>query len=312
MQKPYAIGIDLGGTNLRVAIVSRSGEIIAKQKLPSGEKLDLVLTSTIGEMMSGEIAGIGIGVAGLLDRDTRRVIVSPNLTAIESLDVVSLLRERFGVPVMLENDANVAALGERWMGAGRDFPSLVLLTLGTGVGGGIIHNGQLLDVAAEVGHMSIIANGVKCSCGNYGCLESYASGRAMLGFAVTALEHGTDSILRGLHQGNIYKLTPEDIYTAALDGDNLSRDVLREAGRYLGVGISNAINVFSPQAVILSGGLIGAWNIYISEAIKEASRRTFRSLFDKTRILPAALGDNAGITGAAFLLFSSLAPQQAG
>jgi glucokinase len=127
----------------------------------------------------------------------------------------------------------------------------------------------------------------------------------MLGYAITALEHEAASDLRKFHQGNIYKLTPEDIYHAALDGDNLSRDVLREAGRYLGVGISNVINVLSPEAIILSGGLIGAWNIYISEALKEASRRTFKKLFDAVTIIPSSLGDNAGIIGSAYLALSS-------
>lgn len=190
------------------------------------------------------------------------------------------------------------------MGAGKGFNNFVLLTLGTGIGGGIIYDGRLLNVSAEIGHMSIIANGVKCSCGNFGCLESYASARAILDYAVTALEHGTESILREFHQGNVYKLTPEDIYKTALDGDNLSRDVLREAGKYLGVGISNMINIFSPDAIILAGGLIGAWNIYIQEAMKEASKRTFKQLFEKVKIIPSSLGDNAGIIGSSCLVFT--------
>lgn len=306
MNNTCAIGIDLGGTNLRVALVSEEGEIINKVKVPSSERLQEALFDAVASVISADVAAIGLGVAGLVDRERGVVTVSPNLTAIEGLPISEDLKQRFGLPVFIENDANVAALGEKWVGAGRDFSSLVLLTLGTGIGGGIIYEGRLMRVPAEVGHMSIIANGVKCSCGNYGCLESYASARAMLGYAITALEHPTESILREFHQGNIYKLTPEDIYKAALEGDNLSRDVLRETGRYLGVGIANIVNAFSPEAVILAGGLLGAWNIYIKEAIKEASKRTFRQLFNNVKILPSTLGDNAGLVGSAHLALTCL------
>ncbi|HET6515647.1 MAG TPA: ROK family protein [Thermodesulfovibrionales bacterium] len=305
MIKHHAIGIDLGGTNLRVGLVSEGGSIVEKIKVPSLEGIEEPLLHAISEVFTDDVAAIGIGVAGLINRERTAVDVSPNLPSIEGVKIVDEVRSKFGVPVVIENDANVAAVGEKWTGAGRDFKNFVLLTLGTGIGGGVIHDGMLMDVSAELGHMSIIANGVKCSCGNYGCLESYASARAILGYAVTALEHASQSILKELYQGNIYKLTPEDIYKAALEGDNLSRDVLREAGKYLGVGISNCINIFSPEAVILGGGLIGAWNIYIKEAIREASKRTFKKLFDSIQIIPSSLGDNAGIMGAAYLALHS-------
>lgn len=304
MKKRLAVGIDLGGTNLRAALLSEDGSVIKKFKMPSVEDIEGSLLASIGEVFTDGVIGIGIGVAGLIDRSKGAVMVSPNLPAIEGKNIVELIKIRFGVPVFIENDANVAALGERWAGAGKDFRSFVLLTLGTGIGSGIIYDGRLLNISAELGHMSIIANGVRCSCGNHGCLESYASARAILSYAVSALEHDSESTLREYHNGNIYRLTPEDIYKAALDGDNLSRDVLREAGKYLGVGISNIINIFSPEAIILAGGLIGAWNVYIAEAIKEASRRTLKPLFDKVKVIPSSLGDNAGIIGSAYLSFT--------
>lgn len=304
MQKQYAIGIDLGGTNLRVALVSQDGSIIKKIKLPSPDRIEASLFNAIGEVFNDSIAGIGIGVAGLINRDDGTVFISPNLPAVENLNIVEAVRNKFGVPVIIENDANVAALGEKWMGAGREFENFVHLTLGTGIGGGIIYGHRLMAVSAEIGHMSIISNGGKCACGNHGCLELYASARAMLEYAVAALESGAESMLREHCGGNLYKLTPEDIYKTALDGDNLSRDVLRETGRYLGVGISNIINIFSPDAIILSGGLVGAWHIYIQEAIKEASKRTFKQLFNKVRIIPSTLDDNAGVIGSAYLVFT--------
>jgi glucokinase len=179
----------------------------------------------------------------------------------------------------------------------------VLLTLGTGIGGGIIHRGKLLKVSAEFGHMSINADAEKCPCGNNGCLENYASARAMIAKAVSMIEKGTESLLKECCKGSIYKITPEDIYRAALDGDTLAREILRDAGRFLGVGLANIINIMSPEAIILAGGLIGAWNIYVQEAIKEASRRAFRELFDGVKIIPSSLGDDAGIVGAARLVF---------
>jgi glucokinase len=304
MKKHYAIGIDLGGTNLRVALVSDEGKILKKIKIPSSENVRDALLTSIGDIITSGVAGIGFGVAGLIDREKGQVIESPNLPAIEGLNIPEIVRARFDLPVYVENDANVAALGEKWMGEGKAFKSFVLITLGTGIGGGIIHNHALMNMPAEIGHMSINVSGEKCSCGNNGCLEMYASAKAMLAYAITALNNGAESRLRECCKGNIYKLTPEDIYLSALDGDNLSREVLREAGRYLGVGISSIINIFGPDAVILGGGLIGAWNIYIKEAIKEASRRTFKPLFDGVKILPSSLGDDAGVIGSSYLVFT--------
>jgi len=301
--KKYAIGIDLGGTNLRVALVSEDGEIARKIKKPSSEPvLDAVL-SAVDEIKQTEIVGIGLGVAGLINRKQGRVFISPNLYAIEGVDLVREIRNRFSVPVMIENDANVAALGEKTAGAGKGFNNFVLLTLGTGIGGGVIHKGKLLDVSAEIGHMSINADAEKCPCGNIGCLETYASARAMIARAVIMLEKDNESILKECCKGSIYKITPEDIYKAALEGDALSREILRDAGRFLGVGIANMINLMSPEAIILAGGLVGAWNIYVQEAIKEASRRAFKELFDAVKIIPSSLGDDAGIVGAASLVF---------
>lgn len=308
MSKKYAIGIDLGGTNLRVALVSRDGEIIKKIKEPSsGEILDIIF-KTIDSLFSEDVAGIGLGIAGLVDRQNGRVLTSPNLPAIKGINLVNETRKRFKVPVFIENDANTAALGEKWAGAGEGFSNFVLLTLGTGIGSGIIKDGKLLDVSAEVGHMSINADGEKCPCGNTGCLELYASARAMIARAVSALEKGTESLLRECCKGNFYKLTPEDIYTTALDGDSLAREILKDAGRNLGIGIANIINLMSPEAIILTGGLIGAWNIYVQEAIKEASRRAFRELFETVKIIPSSLGDEAGVIGSAGLVFQKVIP----
>ncbi len=305
MSKHYAIGIDLGGTNLRAALVSREGNIIKKIKEPSPGDVLESLYRVVESVYTDEVAGIGIGVAGLVDRKGGAVISSPNLPAVEGVSFVEAMHARFSVPIFIENDANVAALGEKWMGAGKEFDNFILLTLGTGIGGGIVYEGNLVNVSAEVGHTSINADGEKCPCGNTGCLESYASARAMISRAVSALEKGAESMLKECCKGNFYKLTPEDIYKSALEGDSLAREILREAGRYLGVGIANIINIMSPEAVILAGGLLGAWNIYVQEAMREASRRAFKELFDVVKIIPSSLGDEAGVVGAAGLVFKN-------
>ena len=305
IEKKYAIGIDLGGTNLRIALVSRHGEIVQKIKEPTQEGLLETILDGTGKLFSEEVAGIGLGVAGLISREERRVVISPNLHAVENIDIVRAAEEKFRIPVLIEHDANVAAFGELWAGAGKGLGSFVLLTLGTGIGGGIVYDKKLLRIAAEIGHMSIHADGEKCSCGNYGCLELYASARAILSRASSALESGRESILGEYCGGNFYKLTTEDIYRAAFDGDNLARELLKNAGRYLGIGIATMINLMSPEAVILAGGLVGAWDIYVQEAIKEASKKAFRELFDRVRIIPSHLKDDAGIIGAAGLVFGS-------
>jgi glucokinase len=300
MPKVNAIGIDLGGTNLRVALVSRRGEVLRKIKEPSKGDVMAALKLAVESLAEEETRGVGIGVAGLIDREEMRVISSPNLPRLNGKSFRELgLR----LPLAIENDANAAAMGEKWLGAGRGFRSFVLLTLGTGIGCGIVHNGKLLGIAAEAGHMSISAGGEKCLCGNYGCLEQYAGARAITDAATRALEKGAGSMLSECCEGNIYRITSEDVFRTALEGDALSRDILKEAGKYLGVGISNLVNIFSPEAVILSGGLIGAWDIYVKEAMNEASRRSFRGLVKGVEIIPSSLGgDDAGIIGAAGLV----------
>ncbi len=307
MTKKFAIGIDLGGTNLRIALVSKDGDVVKKIKEPTSEDILDSIFKTVGNLFSDEVAGIGLGIAGLIDREGGNVLISPNIPAVKGIELVSEIKGRFRVPVFIENDANVAAFGENWVGAGKEFSSFVLFTLGTGIGGGIIQDKELLNVAAEVGHMTINANGNKCHCGNSGCLESYASANAILLKAVAALEEGRESMLTEICNGNFYKITPEDIFRAALDGDIFAKEILKDAGKYLGIGVANVINLMSPDAIIFTGGLTGAWDIYIQEAIKEASKRAFKELFDKVKIVPSLLRDDAGLIGSAGLVFKSKA-----
>jgi len=305
MTRKLAIGIDLGGTNLRAALVSRDGTVIKKKKEPTSKTVLDSLFMITGSFFSEDVAGIGLAVAGFIDRESGTMVDSPNIPVLNGINLLNEMQAKFSVPVFIENDANAAALGEKWIGTGKEFSDFVLFTLGTGIGGGIIKDNRLLNVAAEVGHMTIQAYGEKCFCGNSGCLETCASARAIISKVISALEKGRESMLRQLHGGNVYKLTAEDIYRIAREGDSLAREALKDAGRCLGIGIANIINILSPQAVILAGGLTGAWDIYIQEAIKEASKRAFRELFEKVKIIPSLLGDDAGVIGSAGLVFQT-------
>ncbi len=301
-----AVGIDIGGTNIRASNISEDGRIIKGLKEPLSSSPIESAIALIDGIITDDTVGIGVGVAGIVDRGSGRVTLSPNIPQIVDISITRAIQERFHLPVVVENDADAYAYGEKWVGSGKGFKDFVLLTLGTGIGGGIIYDGDLFKGAAEVGHMIIEGEGVKCACGGYGCLEAYASGRAIVNKAVEAIEKGQDTILRACCNGNFYKLTGELIYRAALDGDNLSREIFRDFGRYLGIGMATLANLFSPEAIILGGGLLGAWDLFIELARKEFHRRTLAPLQQKVSIIKSSLGQDAGAIGAAGLVFKSL------
>lgn len=324
-----AVGIDIGGTNTKFVLVSENGEVLSSSKKPtpsraeeSTEKIESTLINNLKEFLDSgtsktalegkSITGIGIGAAGLIDRKHGKIIQSPNIAPISDVPLRAIFEKEFSLPVVLENDANTYAYGEKWIGVGKDFDNFVVITLGTGLGCGLIYKGALYEGPMEVGHMSVVPSGRYCTCGSYGCLESYASGRAIVDRAITSLEKGTESLLSQCCDGNIYKITPEIVYQSALDGDSLSREVIREAGQFLGIGIANLLNILGIEAVIIGGGLIGAWDMFIEELKKEASRRAFKSLSAELKILKSTLSKDAGAIGAAGLLFSKISSDQSG
>lgn len=307
MSSRYCIAVDVGGTNVRGAIVLSDGSILKRHKVSASNKhLDAIYSviDALSGSYSGEFVAISLAVAGLIDTNQGVVIQSPNIPALNSVNLTKLLTDRYNCKVLICNDANAATLGEYFAGAGRGLQTFCLITLGTGIGGGVVYQGRLMDIFAEVGHMSINMDGNQCACGNIGCLETYASATAIVNKTIGELEKGTLSRLKDLHNGNIYRITTEDIYKMALEGDSLSRGVLRQAGKCLGIGIANLINVFSPQAIILSGGLVGAWQIYVETAISEASRRSLPYLFSNVKIIASSLQDDAGILGASAVAFT--------
>ncbi len=298
----YSIGLDLGGTNLRAAAVDQSGTILGKvagsTNLAEGREAVLTDMATAirtlrEEFGAGDLSGVGVGVPGFIIMKSGVITDSPNLPFFHNFPIRDELETRIGTRVILENDANAAALGEKWMGAGQDVDDLVLLTLGTGIGGGIISGGRVLHgfvgMAGEVGHITINPTGNPCGCGNRGCLEKHASATA-----VSAMAR-----LMGLGEN----MASEDVYHLAAGGDPKAREIFAVMGESLGMALSILANLFNFPLYLLSGGLLGAWDLFAPAMIEECRRRSPVYRATGTRIEKAALGNLAGLYGAACLPF---------
>lgn len=300
------IGVDLGGTNLRTALLSSEGDILDKSKEATcasdgWEKVvqrliqNIERQQEIAVRQGLSVAAVGVGAPGVIQSDKGIVVKSPNFPDWNNLPLKDELEKVFSLPVTIENDANAAALGEQWRGAGRGIGSMILLTLGTGVGGGIVLDNQVWHgadgMAGEVGHMTIIPDGRQCGCGNTGCLEMYASAR---GIVQSFRDAGGAS-----EAGNQSEITSAQVYQAASNGDARAVKVMQDMGRVLGIGIANLINIFNPEMVVLGGGVMDAWPLFIDTAQAEIRKRAFEIPAKRTKIVPSKLGDDAGMVGAA-------------
>lgn len=298
----YTIGVDLGGTNLRAAAIDRAGNILDKTSGATNfeEGRDAVLNDIAGAVNklrarfgSSGLYGIGIGVPGFIDIERGVIVGTHNLLGFDGFPMRDDLSQRLSTPVILENDANAAALGEKWMGAGRDVSDLVLLTLGTGIGGGIISGGRVLHghvgMAGELGHITAIPGGNPCGCGNSGCLEKHAS--------ATAIEAMAKLVALGDH------LTAKDVFDLAEQGNPLALMVFEHMGTALGLALATLINIFNFPLYLLSGGVLPAWRFFAPAMLAEIEKRSFTYRHTKTRVEPATLGNQAGLYGAAYLPF---------
>mgnify|MGYP004701997279 FL=1 len=239
---------------------------------------------------------VGVAVPGFIDIKEGRIVGSNNLPQFEGFPVRDDISRRLGKPVILENDANAAAMGEKWLGAGRDVNDLVLLTLGTGIGGGIIMDGRILHghvgMAGEFGHMTVIPSGNPCGCGNDGCLEKHSSATAITAMA------------RLLQLGE--NLSAREVFEMAWgEGERAekARHIFESMGSALGIALANLINVFNAPLYLLSGGPLPAWDLFAPAMLREVKRRSFTYRNTQTRIEPAVLGNEAGLYGAAYLPF---------
>ena len=317
--KKWVIGVDLGGTNIVVGVLpidGGTGEVLALQNEPTEahrgakyvvDKIVLLIEEARAQIVSqyggsrGDFAGVGIGSPGPLNRPTGTVINTPNL-GWRNFPLRDLISNAVNLPAVLDNDANCATYGEWWLGAGRDVNTLIGITLGTGIGGGIVLNGEIFhgvsDSAGEIGHMTIEANGRKCPCGNYGCLEAYASGPAIARRAIEGLDAGADSLLNDL-VNTVEEITAATVYEAAVNGDPYANEVMRETAKFLGAGVANVINIFNPDMVVIAGGVTKAGDHLFVPLRAEVRRRAFKSALDACEITAAQLPGTAGVIGAA-------------
>jgi glucokinase len=316
--KRWIVGVDLGGTNIVVGLLPiEGGEVLGLRSMSTdsnrGAKfvvdriVDMVQAAIeqVAREQGGsraDVAGVGIGSPGPLDREAGMVINTPNL-GWRNFPLRDLIANAVDLPATLDNDANCATYGEWWLGAGRDVDTLVGLTLGTGIGGGIVLNGEIYhgisDVAGEIGHMTIDSTGRKCNCGNYGCLEAYASGPAIALRAVEGIEAGAESMLTQLVNGRLERITAATVYDGVVRGDAYATEVMKDTAKFLGAGVANIINVLNPEMVVIAGGVTRAGDHLFAPLRAEVRRRAFRSAEERCRIVSAALPGTAGVVGAA-------------
>jgi glucokinase len=324
---PLTVGVDLGGTQLRVAVL-QGAKLLSRISAPTGEepvpsciipRIHSAIQQALDEAGTrlDQVAGIGIGVAGPLDSHTGVVFASPNLPGWDHVPLRTIFEKYYALPVFVENDANVAALGEHMFGAGCGCKDMIYLTVSTGVGGGVIVNGQLMEgssgTAGELGHMTIDWRGERCNCGNIGCLESIASGTAIARRAREAMAHGVDFFVLDDadleshtidNPGQPLRIDAEVVARAARAELPAACAIIRDAAEALGVGLVNLIHIFNPDMIVLGGGLIQMGSLLMKPALQVVETRAMRVPYKAVQIVQAGLGVDAGLIGAGALIYS--------
>jgi glucokinase len=330
----YSIGVDMGGTNLRVAAITTDGQLLEKVTL--GVKVAMGRDYVIGEMCdaiqsltekyrsSGQFLGAGIGVPGIIDVPAGMMRKSANLPGWQDYPVRDVIERRLGTRIYLDNDANVAALGEKWMGAARDADNMAMLTLGTGIGGAIILNGKIFygmsGMAGEFGHVTVEPHGVPCGCGNHGCAERYASATAIVRMAREAVESGlAPGLAKAFHADP--EFSARSVYNLAIQGDPDAQRIFQRFGEVLGILMADLVNILDLDMFVIGGGVVSAWDAFAPKMFAELRERSLvyaASAPDdptakkegasaqianysrkKTIITQALLGSDAGLYGAA-------------
>lgn len=316
ISKKVIIGIDLGGSSIRAGSVTKEGKLrnFKRVEIPKGRRKDLVLLAiidivreliTLENNRGNKVVAAGIGSPGIIRLDKGIIVTSPNFPGWRDVPLKSLLEKSLHLSTILDNDANAAAFGEKWMGAGRRVRSMVCMTLGTGIGGGIILDGDVWHGAhgmgGEIGHITVNPDGPRCNCGNYGCLEAYSSATGMVRSAIESMMNGRRTILKRLSGGDSGRITAKMIYEAAIKGDRLSINIFKEAGMYLGIAIADLINIINPEMIVLTGDVTGAWDFFMPAAIEEVEKRAYKAIVKRTKIVRGKLTGSAGVIGAASL-----------
>jgi len=305
----FIIAADLGGTNLRAASIGADGTILHQTKIrtPRTDQPDDIVRAFIEAMhecgertvaIGGRVGALSVAVPGTIDARTGTVLKAPNVPSLQGFALGAAMEQASGLPVILANDADAAAMGEVWQGAARGRDDVIMLTLGTGVGGGVVMGGELWrgahSAAGELGHITLEAYGEPCPCGGRGCLEVYASATAIVRMAREAGIAGAAT------------LNSRDVYDKAKAGDLAALEVFRRMGSYLGIGIASLVNVLDPELVVIGGGVAAGWDAFIEHIKREVQARAFSAVGKNVEVVPASCGDDAGILGAAYLAFKAL------
>ncbi len=316
MKNKMILACDLGGTNLRMAVVDAEGKILRllKVETPKTERAAEVVRAIVEAANDcraavrhlGEVRVLAAAVPATINAAEGIILKSPNIPALNKFHFSTAVSNELNLPVVLENDANAAAIGEQAFGAAKGFQNAVVVTLGTGVGGGIIVNGGILrgvdGTAGEIGHICVVPFGAPCGCGSVGCVEQYASATAIVRLARELINQYPNSILR-----NKIRLTSTDVYQAGIAGDELALEVFRQMGFYLGAALADLVNILNPEVIVIGGGASAAWDLFIGHVREQIRRHAFREPAETVKIVRAALGDDAaGILGASKTAFDWL------
>ena len=292
------MALDLGGTNARFAAVRPDGEILARIRVPTmkngtaGQILDL-LVKKFGEISEGVGAvAIAAAIPALISAESGVLAKLPNLPSLEGINLSEVLKERTGLDTFIENDATAATIGEHWLGASKGFDNVIGITLGTGIGGGLIFNGKPFrgkdGSAGEIGHICVEPNGVQCGCGSRGCVEQYSSGTAI---ARMAREAGLDVE------------TSLEVFDLGKIGEKKALDVFASMGRYLGIAIGGLVNLLNPDIIVICGGVTVGWDLFFDSVRDEVKKRAYRDPAERAKIVRGSLGDDAGILGVSRVAF---------
>jgi glucokinase len=307
------LAVDLGGTKIVTALITPQGNIrgreycptLAEEGAPAVIGRILAAASTLAQNANlpySSLSGIAVAAAGAIDSEKGIVTDSPNLPGWHNIALKAEIEKATGVRTFVINDATAAALGEHRFGAGRGVKNLIYLTVSTGVGGGIIIDGKLYTgvsgSAGELGHMTIDVNGPRCACGNLGCLEVLASGKAVAREAQRLIAQGAKTVMLGLAEGDAQYVTAQTVAAAANKGDAVALSIINKAATYLGVGLVNLVNIFNPEMIIVGGGMGKMGEVLLKPARKVVAERAFHLPASVVRIVPSELGDNSGVFGA--------------
>jgi len=315
MNREIVLAADLGGTNLRMAAIDCQGTILyrTRRETPRGECADEIVEAIVEsanecrENCDGfQVKAISTAVPGTVNVSDGIIITAPNLTVLNDFRMVAALENKLGIKAVLENDANVAAVGENWLGVSKGCKNSIYVTLGTGVGGGIIIDGKVLrgagGRAGEIGHLCVEAFGVPCRCGSCGCVEQYSSASAIVRIAKELEAQYPESALK-----NNAQLKAFEVFQAGTNGDELALEVFRQMGFYLGVALTSLLNVLNPEIVVVGGGASAGWKLFMPQMQETIRRRAYGGSSVRAKIVRGELGDDAGILGAARLAFDLLA-----